>query len=201
MKILIVDDHKIFRAAFIRFLSTILNPDDECIEAGNGESALALIHDSVFDVVFLDISMPIMDGYEACKQICKIKDHPSVIMLTQHEEKVTSSYFINKGVSFLTKSADPEEIASAIEFVRTGKQYLQNGFSHTECGEINIELSGQEKRLIESLQLGNSSRDIAKQMMLTTKTVDTYRERLLKKTKTKNVAELIAFAFKTGLLR
>lgn len=129
-----------------------------------------------------------------------------MIVLSQLEDPQLISYLWTLGIkSFLTKDTPPEEMKQAIQLVILNERYLPAKFRET----INVtasektktnKLSHQELRLLELLQRGYTSKEVAKEMSLTVKTIETYRERILEKTKTKNVAELISYAFRTGWL-
>ncbi len=202
-KILLVDDQKVFRTAFLRLLSLIIEPPFDFVEAENGLEALRVMNDGKFDLIFLDVSMPVMNGYDACRKILSLDPRQPVIILTRHNESDVAAYFVSLGVSFITKDASFEEIRDAINAATNGRQYLQalhKTSVHSFLGSKKFELSMQEKKLIQLLQNGHSSKEIAETLNLTTKTVHTYRERLMKKTETKNVAQLISFTLKTGLV-
>lgn len=207
MKLLIVDDHQIFRASFIRLLKIIFHGNNRYEEAGNGFEAIKKMKASRFDVVIMDVSMPEMNGYEACKIIRHNYPDTPVIMLTQFDDGKLIKHFVNSGVfSFLTKDASIDELKTAISYAVKREKYFSekvmsiingpNGYDN----QFMVELAPQEKVLIHLLEQGKTSKEIATEMGLTLKTVRTYRERLLEKTSTNNVAELISFGFRTGVL-
>ena len=207
MKILLTDDQQMFRYAFTLLLKTIVEPSSVIEEAASGEEALKKLSDNSFDLLFLDISMPGMNGVTMCKHLRSSGITTPVIVLTQHDEPHLISHLLSLGVkSFLTKDTAPKEIIIAIKAVGNNQIYLPEHLQKTidaignENEKSRIDLSHQEIKVIEFLQQGLTSKSIALKMNLTTKTIDTYRERILEKTKTKNVAELISFAFKTGLI-
>jgi two-component system, NarL family, response regulator DegU len=208
MKILVTDDHALFRQAFINMVNTITA--GVCLEAGNGEEALAVLRTHKIDILFLDVSMPVMNGYDACDRIREKYPQVKIIMLTQFDEKDVISHFIQKGVSaFLTKSSCLEDIECALTKLKNGNTYfprailegIQDSFQEVEAHARRVKLSPREKKIIDYLHLGLTSKEIATKIKLNVKTIDGYRERLLTKTQTRNVAELISFAFKRGLLR
>lgn len=200
MRILIADDHRLFRTAFKRLLDSLLSGDYEVREAENGLEVLDLIENYVFDIIFLDVSMPKLNGYETCKRICFQEERPSVIILTQYDDLSTISHFFRLGVSFLTKNASIADIERAIKASLDGIQYIESGLKF-EQKMIQLDLCRHEKSLIQGLKDGKSSKQISQDLNVTTKTVQTYRERLLKKMKVKNAVELIALVFRTGLFR
>ncbi|MBS1507022.1 MAG: response regulator transcription factor [Bacteroidetes bacterium] len=207
MKILLVDDHQIFRASLIRLLRSIYKGLNSYEEAKDGKEALEKLGKSKFDLVILDVSMPVMDGYEASRILRQ--DYPSlpIIILTQFDDYYLISHFVRIGInSFLTKDANITELKCAIDSALKNEKFLSDKIERILRVRVSfedshqVELAPQEKVLIQLLQQGKTSKDIAQHMGLTIKTVRTYRERLLDKTKTKNVAELISFGFRTGHL-
>jgi DNA-binding NarL/FixJ family response regulator len=204
MKVLIVDNHALFRRAFIYLLKTKFRRGTQFIETANGLEALNLVKTTKVDLIFLDISMPVMNGFEAIQQIKLFHSAQRVIVLTQYDEVDVLSYFHELGASFLTKNADESEIGKAINAVINGQQYIQSSLKYVKRSDIyelkRMELTNQERKLIQLLNEGRSSKEIAGNMELKPKTIETYRERLFKKTHVKNVAELISFAFKHGIM-
>ncbi len=208
MKILLTDDHELFRKSLAMLLATLIEPPVVFEEAATGEKALEKLQDNSFDLMFLDISMPGMNGTTVCRHLYKSNIKTSVIVLTQLDDAHLISQLLLLGVkSFLTKDSSIPEIEHAIRSVRDGLVYLPQKLNESVEAlkkgyqeNVRLDVSVQELRLIKFLQQGFTSKGIAKEMNLTVKTIDTYRERLLYKTKTSNVAELISFAFKTGLI-
>jgi DNA-binding NarL/FixJ family response regulator len=208
MRLLIADDHQIFRKAFINLLKTTLGPNLEYVEASNGKEALKELESSKVDIVILDVSMPEMNGIEAYKYIKEIYPNVPVIVLTQYDDGVLIYHFFKMGVqSFFTENAGLDEIHAAIDCAVKGERYfpkeIQILIEKVAKGNKlpqKVELTAQEKRLFDLLCQGYTSKEIALKMNLTVNTVDTYRERLLEKTVTSNVAQLISFGFKIGVL-
>lgn len=210
MNILIADDHPVVRKGFARLLEGAVLPKPACIQSSNGKEALMELQKSMFDIVFLDVSMPVMDGYDACKIIRSEYPLTRVIMLTQLDKENLFFHFYNLGVhSILTKDIDLDEVLTAVEKVRRGEKYFPLRIEELIQKEIakqhdevrSIDLTAQEKRLIQLLKEGLTSKEIAWEMNLTENTINTYRERILEKTKTSNVAQLIALGFQIGILR
>jgi DNA-binding NarL/FixJ family response regulator len=210
MKLLIVDDQQLPRKTFVRMLELIILPKPICVQAGNGEEALTELQKSIFDIVFLDVSMPVMDGYDACKIIRSEYPLTRLVMLTQLDTENLFFHFFNLGVhSILTKDVDLDEVLTAVEKVRNDEKYfppkiealIQKEIAKQDSDVRNIDLTSQEKRLIQLLKEGLTSKEIAREMNLTVNTINTYRDRILEKTKTSNVAQLIALGFQIGILR
>jgi DNA-binding NarL/FixJ family response regulator len=125
MNILIVDDHRLFRIAIIGLLKT--SSIHDCDEAPNGQEALEKLRKKSFDLVLLDVSMPVMDGFETCKHIVHEYSNLPVIILTQFDSESLIRHFLDLGVhSFLSKGASADELISAIESAKTGKKNLHS---------------------------------------------------------------------------
>jgi DNA-binding NarL/FixJ family response regulator len=210
MRFLVADDHNIFRKAIIKLLKTSIEPAPECMEAENGIEAVELIKAFRFDIVLLDVSMPAMNGIEACKIILKEYPNQKIIMLTQFDDEKLFAYLYKLGiVSFITKHSDYEELLKAISLASSGKKYFPVEFQPviekaTNNGGLQVsthlDFTPQEKILTGLLRLGFTSKEVASKMNLSERTVRTYRERLLEKTGTHNIAELITFASNTGVI-
>jgi two-component system invasion response regulator UvrY len=209
MKILVVDDHRLFRKAFNRLLKISVEYPVFCDEAQNGLEAIDKLQKEKFDLVFLDVSMPRMDGVETCKHIESIHIKVPIIVLTQFDNENLIIHFFKLGVhSFLTKDASVDELKVAIESAVSGKKYFPpeiDNMIQRKKGELSevqrVEFTCQEKRLIQLLREGLISKEIALKMNLTVNTINTYRDRLLAKTKTSNVAQLISFGFSVGIIK
>lgn len=122
MKMLMADDHQLFRKAFIRLLKVAVEYKIDCDEAQNGCEAIDKLQKKKFDLVFLDVSMPQMDGVEACNLIRN--EHPKIpiIILTQFDSESMILHFFNMGVhSFLSKGASVDELRTAIASASAGK--------------------------------------------------------------------------------
>ena len=210
MKILVVDDHKLFRNAFIRLLGTCVSCPIFCDQAQNGLEALAKLHNGNFDLAFLDVNMPEMDGLETCRRLEIEQVRTPIIVLTQFYNENLIFHFFKLGVSsFLTKGTSVEELKTAVDSVVSGKKYfpvevdkvIQKILNKQDFGCLQrIDLTHQEKQLLRYLQEGLTSKEIAREMNLTDKTIRTYKERIMEKTDTRNVAELITFGFRNGIL-
>jgi two-component system invasion response regulator UvrY len=201
MTFLVVDDQQVFRKAFVLLLKAIISPAITCVEAGNGREALAELKTSHFDLVFLDVCMPEMDGIEACKIIKTDYPKLQVIILTAFANSSLMCHFYESGVSsFLTKNAEVDEIIAAVDNAIIGEKYFPRTQQVDKDQFQKVDLSPQERHLLYLLHRGQTSKEISIAMKVTTKTVNTYRERLLEKTNTSNVAELVSFGFETGIL-
>jgi DNA-binding NarL/FixJ family response regulator len=153
--------------------------------------------------------MPDMNGIETCKVLCTTYPTLPIIVLTSHDNSSLILQLHQMGIrSFLTKTVDVDELKKAVELVMKGEKYfpkeiesiLNNAIEEEKINSQKVHLTPQEKSLLKLLVQGKTSKEIAQEMNITLKSVSTYRERLLQKTQTANVAQLVSFGFRTGIL-
>lgn len=205
MNLLLTDDQPMFREGLALLLKQQL-PDLHLFQAGNGKEAITCLQENNIDVVLLDVNMPEMNGIETAKIILRDFPKTRIIVLTQYDGEAMIATLVNEGVhGFLLKNSRPAEIVNAINMVYVEqKNYItpqvaaflkQNMQSRTP----SISFTKREAEILMYLKMGKSSRDIAERTGLKENTVNSYREDMLQKTKTRNVAELIAYAFENGV--
>lgn len=202
MKILITDDHPIVR----RGIRQILEDEsrfDLIDEAGNGHELTARLSEKEYDIVLLDISMPGESGLELISKIKKKNSRTGILMLSIHSEEFYAIRALKLGASgYLTKSSAPDELVSAIEKVTSGKKHISSSIAECIASGIVDEpteksrpfISSRESDVLEHLADGKTLSQIAEDLMLSPKTISTYRERLLKKLNLSTTAELIRYA-------
>lgn len=202
MKTLIVDDHAVVRKGLITLLKTHVRPELTFDEAQNGIEALDKLRNDRFGLVLLDVSMPGMNGWEVCKHIRSQYPNTAVIIISQYSVQDTIGQFMKMGVcAYLTKGGNLEEIPMAVECAREGKPFVCSGQKEKLPDTYKpTKLTRQEQVLIKLMMKGYTSKQMAEEMFLTVRTVETYRERLLCKTGTNNVAQLISYCYEAGLL-
>lgn len=206
-KVFIVEDHAIFREGLKRVISEI--EEVELVgEAENGAVFLEKLKKVVPDVVLMDIQMPVMDGIEATERA--LKQHPSlkilVISMFGEEEYVYS--MVEKGVAgFILKSSGILDLERAIKKVAAGQQYyseeimglLVKKFRSIDSVE-KITFTDKEKEVLRMLCKGFSNNDIADKLFMSVRTVEGYRNKLLQKTGSVNVINLVIYALKNKLV-
>ncbi|GAB5046858.1 response regulator [Thermodesulfovibrio sp. TK110] len=208
LKILIVDDHTLFRKGLKEILLDTLYIK-ECKEAKTGYEALDILSKESFDIVFLDIAMPDMDGIETLKKIKTEYPETKILMLSMYPEEQYAIRSLKFGASgYLTKSADPEELLKAIIKIMKGGKYVPQAFSEKLIHYIDKsreippheKLSEREFQVFLMIARGKSLIEIAKELSISIKTVSTYRARILEKLGCENNAEIINYAIKHGLI-
>jgi DNA-binding NarL/FixJ family response regulator len=212
IKLAIADDHKIFREG-LKFTLEDYTQLNLIIEATNGKDLIAQITDNKPDVILMDIKMPEMDGMQAITYIRQHFSDIKILVLSMHNE---DKYILNAmrlGASgYLLKNAEPEEIVEAIVNVHTKGFYFNDDLSATMAKEllgINFMHRLHEKdarlneREIEVLKLiceEYCNTEIADKLFLSVRTVEGYRTRLFEKVGSKNIAGLVIYAVKSGII-
>lgn len=202
-KILLVDDHKVFREG-IRSLIEQEEKMEVVAEADNGRTALSLIDIHHPEVVIMDASMPEMNGINATQQI--IHEHPDikVLGLSMHSDQLFVNKMFAAGVNgYLLKDCTYEQIHDAINSIIEGKVYLSPQIctvivnEYVDFSETTV-LTSREKEITQLLSEGKSTKDIAHTLYISIKTVESHRQRIMKKLGMNTLAELIKYAIKEG---
>jgi len=207
IKIAIVDDHQLFRDGIYSLLS--LNEHFIVIlSANNGRSFFEqLTKENLPDVVLLDLTMPEMDGFEVLKKLRK--DHKTIktIALSMHDDGNYIMKCARSGAyGYLLKNTDPDELVAAINQVYAGKKYFNKAISDRMINIMAIEgsttkkLSARETEILHLIAKGHTTKEIASQLYISTRTVETHRVNMMKKLSVKNVAELIKKATQLNIL-
>lgn len=211
IKILLVDDHTIFRAG-IRVLLE-MQPNFEVVgEAEDGLKALTLLGELLPDVVLMDIAMPGVDGLSATKHIKKTMPLTKIILLSQHENKEYIKPALKIGAAgYILKRAAADELVMAINAVYQGKSFLDSNVTSTiladyiQDGKDDMEtdyknLSDREREVMVMLARGYSNSQIAGLLNISPKTVDFHRARIMKKLGIKGRVALAQYALRHGLV-
>lgn len=208
IKILIADDHAIVREGLKQIISE--NPDMVvAAEAGNGAEVMEKVSENNFDVVLLDISMPGKSGLDVLRQLKSEKPKLPVLMLSVHPEEQYAMRALRAGASgYLTKESAPDELISAVRRIAQGRKYVSLSLAERLAFELGIDfkkerhevLSDREYQVMCMIASGKTTKEIAEELSLGIQTVGTYRNRILEKMRMKNIAEVIHYAVKRGLV-
>jgi two-component system, NarL family, invasion response regulator UvrY len=208
IKVLVVDDHDIVRTGIKRMLADVKGIK-VIAEAENGEEAISLTKETRPDVVLMDIKMPRMDGLKATRTLLQFDPDIKVLVITSLEDDLISARLLRAGASgYLTKGASMEEMIRAIRAVHVGQRYMsptiarQLAFKHvTDSEKSPFEvLSERELEVLMLLINGSKVQEISKKLDLSSKTISTFRSRMLKKLGVKNDVELTLMAVRHGLI-
>lgn len=154
-------------------------------------------------LILPDIRIEELNGIGTPGEIQKRGWKTPVIVLTQYDEQALVQHLLELGISgYLHKNSDPAELAAAIRMAVAGGVYYNDLLpDEKSAGEArNLNFSARELEIVQLLARGLTSREIASQLNLSTDTVDEHRQRILQKTNTRNVAELVGLAARVGML-
>ena len=210
IKVLIADDHQLFREGLINLLSD--SPEINLVaHADNGKDAYekAVIYSP--DVILMDISMPVMGGEEATKLVKKQMPEVKVIALTMHSDKHYIKSMLEAGVDgYLFKNCTYNQLIEAIKMVSSGKKYLSGDITETLIDDyLNQESDKESKesdlteREMEVLKLyaeGKTTREISDKLFVSIKTVGTHRQHIMEKLDIKTPVDMIRYALKKGII-
>lgn len=203
LRVALADDHALVRAGIRALLEKI--PGVEVVaEASDGVEALQAIRELMPDIVLLDIAMPGLGGLEVLRRVTT--DYPAikVIVLSVHENQEYADHAIEAGGwGFLPKSAASPELELALRTVSEGKVYLSPGISpHVPSSATpGVELTPRQREVLAFIANGHSTKDIALALSISAKTVETHRAQLMERLQIFDVAGLVRYAIKTGLVK
>lgn len=208
MKILLVDDHAILRAGLRRILEEDLHASIG--EAGDAEGAMQLLANDTWEVVILDISLPGKSGLDILPEMLSRWPQIRVIVLSSFDDQQFAVRAFRDGASaFLTKEQAARELIRAVSVVMEGRRFITEEIAEILVSRMN---PGREKVLHETLSsrefevflliaTAKGPKEIARQLDISTKTVGTYRVRILEKMGMGTNAELMQYAIRHGLIR
>ena len=203
IKVFIVDDHYMV----IEGIRSLLQNEEGIEWAGhatNAASCLAFLQQQLPDVILMDINLPDKNGIDLCKEVKE--KYPSVFILglsTFNQQSFIQKMMNNGASGYVLKNATQEELMEAIETVSKGKTYLSDEVASSLRKEVLSEIpvvTRREKEVLLLIADGLTNAEIAKQLFLSTTTVDTHRKNLLAKFDVKNTASLIKKAAQLQLL-
>jgi DNA-binding NarL/FixJ family response regulator len=211
VRVLLADDHTLVRAGIRALLDKL--PDVQVVaEATDGRDALNLVKTHRPHVVLMDIAMPGLNGLEATRRMVKEFPRTNVLILSMHASEEYVWQALRGGAAgYLLKGAELAELSLAIKAVTRGETYLSPPISKQVIKEYVRRVGGEETlferltpRQREILQLiaeGVTTKDIAKALEISVKTAETHRAQLMERLDIHDVAGLVRYAIKIGLVQ
>lgn len=214
IRVLIVDDHALLRTGIRQMLS--LEADIEVVgEAGIAADAIQLVQETEPDVVLLDLSLPDRDGVDAIADILQQSPTTRILVLTAHDETDRlTDVLASGGHGYIVKSAGIKEVVSAVHAVSEGRSSIimttteklavlatHGSHERPSAPTTGHGLSERENEVLGLAANGFTNHQIASQLLLSVKTIETYRSRLMTKLGLKDRSELMRFAMRHGLIQ
>ena len=207
VKAMVVDDHPFIRAS----VSMLLQQENiEVIaQAGNGADAVQRARELAPDLIILDIAMPRLDGLQVISRIMTDQPHCKIVVLTSQLPILYAMRCMKAGAAgYISKNDDLDELVRAIKAVLTGYTFFPNLASssvrRSDAQATDLELiqslSDRELTILQQLSNGMSNKEIGEAMLLSSKTISTYKTRLIEKLNVKSVVYLADFAKRNQLV-
>lgn len=213
IKVFLVDDHQLILDGIISLIQ-----NDEQIEiigvAHNGKEAIDNIKQLQPNIILMDVDMPIMNGIMASKLLLEQNPNIKIIILSMHAEKALMENLMQLGIKgYLLKSSSKTELIDTIKKVHEGgnaysneiilelsKEHNQNSERIQNVLTHEFLLTKREIEILRQIAEGYSNTEIGDKLFISPRTVDTHRTNMMKKLDVKNIAGLIKYAYKTGLI-
>ena len=211
IKILLTDDHKILRNGMRSMIDK--EPDLEVVgEAENGITAVQMACDLNPDVVIMDIALPGINGVDATREILSKAPEIKVLALSTYSEKQFIFAMLKAGaLGYLVKDCAFEELVSAVRSVVENKIYIapkvlnivvKEYLNHKseELPKDDIQLTPRERDVLRLITKGRNTKEVASELYVSAKTIETHRQNIMNKLGIHNVAELTLYAVQIGLI-
>lgn len=212
IRIALVDDHRLFRSGLKAILTDIEDFNLE-FEAENGRKMIEMLSENPVDVVLMDVEMPEMDGVEATEYLKANHPDIKVIMLTMHDDDGFMLKLMEYGArGYLLKNTDSEELVAAIRTVFETGFYFNDRLSFAMLKNIgkkqpaiqspknDHDLTAREVEVLTLITEELTTTEIAEKLFLSPRTVETYRKTLFEKAGVRNMAGLVMWAVRRGLV-
>ena len=205
MKILLVDDHTIL----LDGVKSLLSQEDDLAvvgQAASAEEALEFLKKNEVDLIITDYSMPGMDGLSLLNTVKRVAPNTKIILLSMHDEVHLVKEILKAGVNgYVLKNDTHKELLNAIHDVRRGKVYLSSDVNKMLITNLNNPdegklLTDREREILKLIAKEYTNKDIAEELFISERTVETHRKNIFKKTGTNSLVGLIKFAYAYNLI-
>ena len=210
IRVLLADDHDLFRAGIRSLLDRLA--DIEVIgEAGDGREVLRLSETHQPDVILMDILMPELNGLDAtARVIAKFPDVRVIILTMNVAEEYVLEGLRAGAVGYLPKNVSPSELELAIKAVARGEIFLGSAVSMSTVddyirrmgsrSDAQARLTSRQREVLQLVAEGNRTKEIAKKLNLSVKTIEMHRAQLMDSLDIHEIAGLVRYAIRTGLI-
>ena len=203
VRIVLADDHAVVRSA-LRLLLDAEEDLEVVAEAGDIEATLRYVRGHKPDVVVLDLNMPGGQSLGAVPEMLASSPETSVVVLTMETDPAYAREAIQAGVlGYVLKEAVDEELVNAVHLASAGKTYLQPELGAklaADTGEAADGLSERELEILRLIALGHTNTEIAEQLFLSVRTIESHRAHVQQKLKLNKRSDLVRYALERGLL-
>lgn len=207
-RVLLADDHCVVTAG----LRGLLQPHfDVAGVVSDGQEVLRAASALAPDVIVLDISMPSLNGIEAARQLRASKSRAKVVILTMHADVTYAARALEAGATgFVLKHSAPSELVTAIQAALKGETYVTPQIAaellasfrhgHQPGAEPLDELTSRQRQVLQLVAEGRSAKEIASALRISRRTAEFHKSRLMEALGVQNMAELIQYALRTGVV-
>ena len=221
MRVLLADDHALVRAG-IRALLTGLPDVESVIEAGDGQEALSLLRELKPDVALVDIAMPGLNGLELAARVMREAPGTRLVILSMHGTPGHVAQALRAGVcGYLLKDSAADELPVLLRAVMRGETYLSPTISKQvvdgylgrtsspataaaagapDSSDLDV-LTPRQREILQLVAEGKSTKEVAQLLDLSAKTVETHRAQIMDRLGIRDLAGLVRYAVRTGLVR
>jgi DNA-binding NarL/FixJ family response regulator len=211
IRLLLADDHALVRAGFRSLIETI-DGVEIVGEAGEGYEAVRLIAELRPDIALLDISMPGLNGLEVTARVAAMRPRTQVLMLSMHADREYIHRAFRAGASgYLLKNGERRELEMAVRAVAKGEGWLSPAISKSVIADLGVSrsavggdaeaLTPRQRQILQLVAEGLSTKEIATRLDLSVKTVESHRGQLMERLDVHNVAGLVRYAIRRGIVR
>ncbi len=208
VRILLADDHVIVRRG-LRSLLEARHDFAVCAEAGDGRDAVDQAAKHKPDVAVLDVSLPILNGIEATRQIRRNSPTTEILIFTMHDNDELISEVLHAGArGYLLKSEADDQIINAVNTLVRHRPFFSSQVSETLLDKFNSGTTGhsnvltaREREIVQLIAEGNSNKKIALLLDISVKTVETHRSSAMRKLEIRSTAELVRYAVRNKLIQ
>jgi two-component system, NarL family, invasion response regulator UvrY len=210
-RVLIADDHAVVRAGYRQFLET--EPSiTEIGEASTGNETLNALRKKTWNLLLMDINMPGRSGLDILRHVRASYPQVQVLIMSGLAEEQYARNVLRGGASgYLYKGGSPEELLKAVRTVLNGRRYVSDSLAESMAADLEVPkeqtqaqhdtLSSREFQVFCKLAAGASVKDIADELSLSSKTVSTYRSRILEQMSFLSNADITTYAMRNGLIQ